>query len=92
MVPPGKSIAQQETNGASSFAAGNVDCPTCGDHVKVLASELPMSHHVNSTIVCRISGQVMDSENEPLSFPNGYVYSAKVSLVSHSFACDKSGV
>lgn len=39
-----------------------------------------MSHHVNSTIVCRISGRVMDSENEPLAFPNGYVYSSKVYL------------
>lgn len=58
---------------------GNVDCPACGPDMKVLAAECAMSHHVNSTIVCRISGQVMDSENEPMSFPNGYVYSAKVS-------------
>ncbi|ORY33959.1 CTLH/CRA C-terminal to lish motif domain-domain-containing protein [Naematelia encephala] len=57
---------------------GNIDCPTCGPDVKVLAAEVPMSHHVNSTIVCRISGAVMDSDNEPLAFPNGYVYSAKV--------------
>lgn len=58
---------------------GNVDCPTCGPDIKVLAKEVPMSHHVNSTIVCRISGEVMDSNNEPLAFPNGYVYSSKVS-------------
>ncbi|WVQ99417.1 hypothetical protein IAU59_006551 [Kwoniella sp. CBS 9459] len=56
---------------------GNVDCPTCGEYMRVLAKEVPMSHHVNSTIVCRISGQVMDSQNEPLAFPNGYVYSSK---------------
>lgn len=48
--------------------------------MRVLAAEVPMSHHVNSTIVCRISGQVMDSENEPLAFPNGYVYSSKVNI------------
>ena len=59
---------------------GNVDCPTCGEYMKVLASEVPMSHHVNSTIVCRISGEVMDSQNEPMAFPNGYVYSSKVNL------------
>ena len=47
--------------------------------MKVLAHEVPMSHHVNSTIVCRISGQVMDSENEPMAFPNGNVYSSNVS-------------
>lgn len=58
---------------------GNVDCPTCNEDIKVLAHEVPMSHHVNSTIVCRISGQVMDSQNEPMAFPNGCVYSSKVS-------------
>ena len=56
---------------------GNVDCPTCDEDIRILAKELPMSHHVNSTIVCRISGKVMDSQNEPLAFPNGYVYSSK---------------
>ncbi|WVW83918.1 hypothetical protein I302_105940 [Kwoniella bestiolae CBS 10118] len=56
---------------------GNVDCPTCDENLKVLSKELPMSHHVNSTIVCRISGKVMDSLNEPLAFPNGYVYSTQ---------------
>jgi hypothetical protein len=59
----------------------NIDCPTCNPHLAVLAEKVPMSHHVNSTIVCRISGEVMDSSNEPLAFPNGYVYSYKVSLV-----------
>lgn len=58
---------------------GNVDCPTCGEDMKVLASEVPMSHHVISTIVCRISGEVMDSSNPPMAFPNGYVYSYNVS-------------
>lgn len=67
-------------------SSGNADCPTCGEYVRVLAKELPMSHHVNSTIVCRISGQVMDSENEPMAFPNGYVYSSKVSTTSDSSA------
>jgi len=58
---------------------GNVDCPTCGEDMKVLASEVPMSHHVNSTLVCRISGRVMDDSNPPMAFPNGHVYSANVS-------------
>lgn len=58
--------------------SGNVDCPTCGDAMRVLAKEVPMSHHVNSTLVCRISGEVMDSDNAPMAFPNGYVYSSKV--------------
>lgn len=59
---------------------GNIDCPSCDVNLRVLAGRIPMSHHVNSTIVCRISGEVMDSENEPLAFPNGNVYSSKVSI------------
>ncbi|KAL7421594.1 GID complex subunit containing RING finger motif [Cryptotrichosporon argae] len=53
------------------------DCPTCGPHMRELAAEVPLAHHTNSTIVCRISGRVMDSDNEPMAFPNGFVYSTK---------------
>jgi macrophage erythroblast attacher len=85
----GPSATGQRTHGAEhtlkeelhehpDMPVGNVDCPTCGPDMKVLAAECAMSHHVNSTIVCRISGKVMDSENEPMAFPNGYVYSSKV--------------
>ena len=59
--------------------AGNVDCPTCNKHFEPLVEQVAMSHHVNSTIVCRISGEVMDSQNEPMAFPNGHVYGSKVS-------------
>ncbi|WWD17302.1 hypothetical protein CI109_101742 [Kwoniella shandongensis] len=68
---------QERLWGNPDAHTGNVDCPTCGEGMRVLASEVPMSHHVNSTIVCRISGEVMDSQNEPMAFPNGYVYSSK---------------
>ncbi|WVR07045.1 hypothetical protein IAU60_004084 [Kwoniella sp. DSM 27419] len=71
-VPPTGDLHEHPT-----AAVGNVDCPTCGEHMKVLAGQVPMSHHVNSTIVCRISGKVMDSQNEPMAFPNGYVYSSQ---------------
>lgn len=70
-------------------AAGNVDCPTCHKHLGLLAEQVAMSHHVNSTIVCRISGEVMDSQNEPMAFPNGYVYSSKVSLPSSSLVLNR---
>ncbi|EKM76774.1 hypothetical protein AGABI1DRAFT_62820 [Agaricus bisporus var. burnettii JB137-S8] len=40
-----------------------------------LAEEVPFSHHFNSTIVCRITGKVMDGDNMPMAFPNGNVYS-----------------
>ncbi|TDL22689.1 hypothetical protein BD410DRAFT_787966 [Rickenella mellea] len=54
----------------------NVDCPVCDSYgLGQLASEVPWSHHVNSTIVCRLSGKIMNEDNPPMSFPNGYVYS-----------------
>lgn len=57
----------------------NIDCPTCDmDCLGRLAQEVPWSHHVNSTIVCRISGKIMDEDNMPLCFPNGCVYSREV--------------
>ncbi|KAG8942709.1 GID complex subunit containing RING finger motif [Tulasnella sp. 424] len=54
----------------------NIDCPTCDSKgLGQLAKSVPMSHHVNSTIVCRISGDIMDENNPPMAFPNGFVYS-----------------
>ena len=59
----------------------NIDCPTCAKDLSILAREVPFSHHVNSTLVCRISGEVMDDTNYPMTFPNGYVYSYNVSSI-----------
>lgn len=43
-----------------------------------LAEEVPFSHHANSTIVCRITGKIMDEDNMPMAFPRGSVYSLEV--------------
>jgi len=56
-------------------AGKNIDCPVCDPGFGALAEEVPLSHHVNSTIVCRISGKIMDEDNPPMALPNGYVYS-----------------
>jgi len=54
----------------------NVDCPVCDESLGRLAEEVPFSHHVNSTIVCRLTGRIMDEDNTPMAFPvNGQVYS-----------------
>lgn len=51
----------------------------------MLAKEIPWSHHSNSTIVCRISGRVIDEGSEEgeggqaVALPNGRVYSKRVS-------------
>ncbi|KAF9078852.1 CTLH/CRA C-terminal to lish motif domain-containing protein [Rhodocollybia butyracea] len=64
----------------------NVDCPVCdgdsggsssmrGMGLGKLAKEVPYTHHANSTIVCHITKKIMDADNMPMAFPNGYVYS-----------------
>lgn len=64
-------------------ATKNVDCPVCESSgpgeapmgLGKLAEEVPFSHHSNSTIVCRITGKIMNGDNPPMAFPNGRVYS-----------------
>jgi len=55
----------------------NVDCPVCDPNISILGKEVPFSHHANSTIVCYLSGKIMDEDNMPMAFPNGYVYSTE---------------
>ncbi|CAG8509698.1 15660_t:CDS:2, partial [Dentiscutata erythropus] len=54
----------------------NIDCPVCSpDTLGALAKDLPMNHHVNSTLVCRISKKIMNEDNYPMILPNGCAYS-----------------
>ncbi|KAI0764574.1 CTLH/CRA C-terminal to lish motif domain-containing protein [Trametes elegans] len=53
----------------------NVDCPVCNPDLGELAKEVPFSHHFNSTIVCRMTGKIMDADNMPMALPSGQVYS-----------------
>jgi macrophage erythroblast attacher len=60
----------------------NVNCPVCAaDTFGALSKTLPFAHHVNSALVCRISGKIMDESNPPLVLPSGYVYSTLVILI-----------
>ncbi|KAJ1663678.1 GID complex subunit containing RING finger motif [Coemansia sp. RSA 1813] len=55
----------------------NRNCPVChADTLGRLAQDLPLSHHVNSNLVCRITGEKMNEDNPPMRLPNGYVYSS----------------
>jgi macrophage erythroblast attacher len=55
----------------------NINCPVCAPSLGSLAERLPFSHHTNSCIVCRVTGEIMDENNPPLVLPNGNVYSTK---------------
>lgn len=51
------------------------NCPTCTEPYLSLSKNLPHSQHVNSILVCAISGEIMDENNPPMALPNGNVYS-----------------
>lgn len=60
----------------------SVDCPICDSKgLGLLAKEVPWSHHENSTLVCWISGKLINEENPPMCLPNGRAYSRSVSLM-----------
>ncbi|ORY73266.1 CTLH/CRA C-terminal to lish motif domain-domain-containing protein [Leucosporidium creatinivorum] len=40
----------------------SAECPICSSPLGQLAPEVPYSHHVNSTIVCSISGKVVEGD------------------------------
>ncbi len=67
----------------SSWEGRNINCPVCDrGYLGQLAEEVPWSHHSNSTLICRVSGKVMDENDPPMALPNGRVYSISVSALA----------
>ncbi|KAG0143985.1 hypothetical protein CROQUDRAFT_660506 [Cronartium quercuum f. sp. fusiforme G11] len=57
-------------------SAQNPDCPVCDPAgLGMLAKECPWSHHLNSIIVCGLTGQVVEDGDRLAVLPNGRVYS-----------------
>jgi len=74
--------AEDGMGGVEARHTGNLDCPVCdAGALGGLAQDVPSSHQVHSTLVCRITGKVMDADNEPMAFPSGHVYSKQVSVL-----------
>ena len=58
----------------------NSDCPTCDSTLfgsVAKAPEVPWGHHLNSIIVCKITGKVLAGEDTAYALPNGNVYSGE---------------
>jgi macrophage erythroblast attacher len=71
-----------KTHSCNQPDSRNVNCPVCSVTFSKISKTLPNSHHVNSSLVCRISGKLMDESNPPLVLPNGYCYSSNVFLIN----------
>lgn len=77
--------------GAKATDAATASCPICASPLKELAKEVPYSHHTNTTIVCGISGLVVEGEGDGGQLlalvsrqkpSEGNVYSKEVSLAA----------
>lgn len=55
----------------------NQACPACSPSMAPLVQLLPCARHGISTIVCRITGQIINEDNPAMMLPNGNVYSKK---------------
>lgn len=68
-------LAAMKTPACSDSSNWNIDCPTCNPDGSRLSRDLPYAMHAHSTLVCAITGRLMDADNYPLVLPNGNVYS-----------------
>eukprot|EP01016_Furgasonia_blochmanni_P047937 TRINITY_DN7095_c0_g1_i5.p1 TRINITY_DN7095_c0_g1~~TRINITY_DN7095_c0_g1_i5.p1 ORF type:complete len:217 (-),score=27.70 TRINITY_DN7095_c0_g1_i5:110-760(-) len=52
-------------------------CPVCHPNFQKLSQPLPYTHKTHSSLICRVTGEVMDEHNPPIALPNQHVYSQK---------------
>ncbi|GAM20646.1 hypothetical protein SAMD00019534_038210, partial [Acytostelium subglobosum LB1] len=74
----------------------NVNCPLCDADFSRLAEPLPVSLQSHSSLICRITGELMTDDNPPMVLPNGNVYcrNAMVEMAAHDdniITCPRSG-
>ncbi|CAI2373316.1 unnamed protein product [Moneuplotes crassus] len=55
----------------------NESCPTCSLSFRKICSEVPFVQKSHTSLICRISGKLMDENNPPLMLPNSHIYSEK---------------
>ena len=60
----------------------NTSCPICCEEIGKFASVLSSSDHPVSSLLCRISGEIMDHTNPPMALTNGQVFSEKVGITN----------
>lgn len=82
------------------------NCPTCQtNNLGVLAAKVPRNRQEHSTLLCRVTGKVMDDKNPAMCLPNGMIYSQEVRVIishqamtwlasqsrDHSITCPRTG-
>ena len=82
-------LAALKTAACYDDDARALNCPVCSAPGRALAAGLPRAHHGQSSLICRVTGGMMDENNPPLALPNGHVYSLKA---LHDMAAANDGV
>jgi len=73
-----------------------INCPVCSKAGRMLAENLPCNHRAHSTLICFITGEILDDRNPPVALPNGRIYSkrALVEMAQRgdgSITCPRTG-
>ncbi|KYQ90022.1 lissencephaly type-1-like protein [Tieghemostelium lacteum] len=68
-------LSALKTETCSEHDDYNINCPLCNEQFHTLAEPLPVSLKSHSSLVCRITGEIMNEDNYPMVLPNGNVYS-----------------
>lgn len=55
----------------------NENCPTCSKSFRSFGENLPYIEKGHTSLICRISGEIMDENNPPMMLPNYHIYSEK---------------
>eukprot|EP00698_Gefionella_okellyi_P011609 TRINITY_DN3067_c0_g2_i1.p2 TRINITY_DN3067_c0_g2~~TRINITY_DN3067_c0_g2_i1.p2 ORF type:complete len:374 (-),score=73.71 TRINITY_DN3067_c0_g2_i1:1749-2870(-) len=89
-------LAALKTPFCDDVHSRNANCPVCNETVNGLAKSLPIAHHTQSALVCRISGEPINEDNPPMVLPNGNVYGKKAleamsELSGGTVTCPRSG-
>ncbi|EEA05783.1 uncharacterized protein CMU_027930 [Cryptosporidium muris RN66] len=54
------------------------NCPSCSAYSEDYIGKLPLTHRLQSFIICPITGEFMDDNNPAFVLPNGYIISKNV--------------
>jgi len=70
-------MAALKTPCCSLMDQATLNCPTCCEPIRALATAVPSAQRSHSSLVCRVLGEPIDEDNPPLVLPSGQVYSER---------------
>jgi macrophage erythroblast attacher len=69
-------LCSLKTRSCGVHSLKSFNCPCCQTPYTELSSNLPFSHYTTSSLVCKVTGSLIDENNHLLIFPSGTLISA----------------